>query len=139
MNPAWIFWPVIVQALVTLWMYVPMSRARVAAVKAGAARASDFRLPNVDEKPETRQLANAVGNQFELPVLFFALCLSVHAAGRVDAVMLAGAWLFVVLKTVHSYVHATSNRLRHRRPVFMAAWLTCIALWLWFAVRLAIG
>lgn len=139
MNPDWIFWPLIVQALFTLWLYVPMSRARVASIKAGTASASDFRLPNVDEKPETRQLANAVANQFELPVLFFALCLAAHAAGAVDWPMLAGAWLFVILKTAHSHVHATSNRLRHRRPVFMAAWVTCIALWLWFAIRLAAG
>ncbi len=139
MNPNWIFWPVIAQALVTLYMYVPMSNARMAAVKAGKATAADFRLPNVDEKPETRRLANALTNQFELPVLFYTVCLAAHAAGLVDWVLLAAATLFVVLKTVHSYVHATTNRLRHRRPIFMAAYGVCILLWLWFAARLALG
>lgn len=131
-----IFWPVIVQALVTLFMYVPMSRARIASIKQGRASASDFRLPNRDESDETRAIANAVTNQFELPVLFFTVCLAAHAAGTVNAVFIALAWCFVVTKTAHSYVHATSNKLRYRRPIFIAAFLTVILMWVWFAIGL---
>jgi hypothetical protein len=139
MNANFIFWPMIIQAAVTLWLYVPMSRARVAAVKAGTAKASDFRLPNRDETGETRHIVNALSNQFELPVLFFAVCLAAHGAGVVDVTMLALAWGFVIAKTAHVTVHATTNRLRFRRPVFMVAYAIAIAMWLWFAIRLAMA
>lgn len=131
-----IFWPMIVQAFVTLVLYVVMSRARIASIKQGRAKASDFRLPNRDEGDETRAIANAVTNQFELPVLFFAVCLAAHAAGTVNALLIALAWCFVITKTAHSYVHATSNKLRHRRPIFIAAFFTVTLMWVWFGVGL---
>lgn len=131
-----IFWPMIIQALVTLWMYVPMSRARVRTVKSGAASAADFRLPDRDEKPETRQLANALTNQFELPLLFFAVCLAAHAAGVVTFILMALACCFVVAKTLHSAIHMTTNRIRHRRPAFMAAYGACVLMWVSFATSL---
>jgi len=139
MNGTAIIWPMTVQALVSLWLYVPMSRARLASVKRGKAKASDFRLPDVDEQPETRQLANAVANQFELPVLFFTVCLAALAIGSVGWVLTVLAWIFVLSKTVHSCIHATSNRLRYRRPVFMVAWGACILMWVWFAASALFG
>lgn len=135
-DPNLIFWPVIVQAFVTLALYVVMSKARVASIKQGRAKAADFRLPNRDEGDETRAIANAVTNQFELPVLFFAVCIAAHVAGVVSVVMIVLAWGFVILKSTHSYVHATSNRLRHRRPIFMAAFFTVTIMWVWFGVSL---
>lgn len=135
-NANLIFWPMIAQAFVTFALYVFMSRARVASIKEGRAKVSDFRLPNRDESDETRSIANALTNQFELPVLFFAVCLSAHAAGVVSFIMVALAWCFVITKTAHSYVHATSNRIRHRRPIFIAALLTVLLMWVWFAIGL---
>lgn len=135
-DPNLIFWPMIVQALVTLAMYVPMSNARIRSIKTGKAKAADFRIPNRDESDETRSIANAVTNQFELPVLFFTVCLAAHSAGVATLVMVALAWCFVVIKTAHSYVHATSNKLRHRRPIFMAAFAVAIMMWLCFAISL---
>lgn len=135
-DPNLIFWPLIVQAFVTLALYVVMSRARIASIKQGRAKVSDFRLPNRDEGNDTRAIANAVTNQFELPVLFFAVCLSAHAAGVVSAVMIVLAWCFVLTKTAHSYVHATSNRIRHRRPIFIAAFFVVTLMWVWFGVSL---
>lgn len=139
MNSTAIFWPAILQALVTLWMYVPMSKARIGAVKTGKAKVSDFGLPDKDEPAESRQKVNALNNQYELPVLFFAVVLSAYVTDTADLVMVLLAWLFAISKTVHSYVHATTNPVGKRRKLFMVPFFTCIVMWLWFATRLAIG
>jgi hypothetical protein len=132
----WLLLAVTAQALVTLFMYIPMSRARVSAVKKGTAQAADFRHPANTEPEETRNIAHALNNQFQLPLLFFVCTIAIAQTATVDWVLVALAWLFVVSKTVHSYLHATSNRLRHRRPSFMVAYFTAIAMWLWFGAKL---
>lgn len=138
MNANLIFWPMIILALVTLWLYVPMSNARVKAVREGRARASDFKL-TLNEPEESRQLNNAIRNQFESPVLFYAACLAAHAAGLADGVMIVLAFLYAFAKTAHVAIFATTNRIRYRRPMFMATMGILAAMWVWLAWRLVVG
>lgn len=63
-----IFWPVFVQVVLSLAMYLVMSARRIAAVKAGQAKPRDFAIPRDPEMSATA--ARNVSNQFELPVLF---------------------------------------------------------------------
>ena len=46
-------------------------------------------------------------NLFELPVLFYAGVLLAAQIGVADAASLALAWVFVVLRAMHSVVHCT--------------------------------
>lgn len=135
MSQSAIFWPVIAQAALTFVAYMVMSIRRVAAVKAGEARARDFKVPRDPEISATA--ARNVSNQFELPVLFYVVCLAMHQTDGVGHVALTLAWLFVLSRIVHAWVHLTSNDLRLRRPVFIAGYLTIMAMWAWFAFRLA--
>lgn len=139
MNQNLIFWPIIAQALVSLWLYIPMSRARFSSVKEGKAAAHDFKLPKQNEPGSIAHLGNAVSNQFELPVLFYAVCLAAHSAQLVDWPLLIAAWAFAILKTTHSLVHASINRLRHRFRLFAAAFFVTCLMWVWFAIKLALA
>lgn len=135
MNNAAIFWPVIIQALVTLFLYIPMSSRRVASVKSGEAKASDYRL--VEKEPaDVRQMTRAIANQYETPILFYAVCLSAYVTQNVGVVMLALAWAYVIIKCCHVFVQTTSNRLRIRRPIFMVSFIVLIAMWVTFALQL---
>ncbi len=135
MNDAAIFWPVIIQALVTLFLYVPMSSRRIASVKSGEAKASDYRL--VEKEPaDVRQMTRAIANQYETPILFYAVCVSAYVTQNVGAVMLALAWAYVIIKCCHVFVQTTSNRLRIRRPIFMVSFIVLIAMWVTFALQL---
>lgn len=134
-----IFWPMILQALVSLWLYIPMSRARFGSVKSGTASAYDFKLPKQNEPGSIAHLGNAVSNQFELPVLFFAVCLAAHSAQLVDWPLLIAAWSFVLVKTAHSLVHATINKLRHRFRLFAIAFFVVLLMWIWFAIKLVLA
>ncbi len=136
MDQTAIFWPVLLQIAVTLLLYVLTFRVRVRLIKSGEAQTGDFRTYE-NEVPESRKWARAIANQFELPVLFYVMCIGVAVLGKVDMVMLALAWAFSVGKCLHVYLHVTANRLRYRQPVFSICFLVAVLMMVWFALQLA--
>mgnify|MGYP000026452558 CR=1 FL=1 len=136
MNPTLILWPMIIHALVTLFLYVPMSQTRVRTVKEGKVKASAYKL-NDEEPAESKVFSNAIRNQNEIGVLFYAACLTAYVTTAPMAIAAVLAWLFIITKCAHVYVHVTSNRLRYRRPIFAIAYLMVILLWLVNAAHLA--
>ncbi len=73
--------------------------------------------------------AQNLRNLFELPVVFYALCLYLYVTGTVDLAYVTGAWLFVGLRALHSAVHCTRNIVMLRFAAYMAS-----ALVVWFMV-----
>ena len=136
MNPIMIIWPMVILALVTLAIYFPMSRARVASVKSGKVKGSVYKL-NEGEPEESKLFNGAIRNQYESPVLFYAVCVAAYATGNAGVLMIVLAWIFAIVKSIHVYVHISSNNLRVRRPVFMVAYFTLIALWIVFALQMS--
>lgn len=130
-------WPMIAHAALVFGLYVLLSLRRVRAVKEGRARPEQFR-ENRDEPLESLLVKNAIANQFELPVLFYAVSILLYVVDADNPVTVAGGWLFVALRYAHAVVHVNGNRLRHRRPLFIAGLLVVMALWLWLAVWIAL-
>jgi hypothetical protein len=131
-----IFWPMLVQALLTFAIYGLVSFRRVSAVKTGSAKPSDYRIPTVEPEPSATA-ARSLINQFELPVLFFAACLVLFVLGAAGKAAILTAWFFALSRIAHAFVHVTSNRLRYRRPMFIAGFFAVLALWALVALRLA--
>jgi len=77
--------------------------------------------------------ANNLRNLFELPVLFYALCLYLYVTASADGVQVAAAWAFVGLRTAHSIIHCTVNIVILRFLSYFAA-----ALVLWFMLGRAL-
>ncbi|PCI04063.1 MAG: hypothetical protein COB78_06910 [Hyphomicrobiales bacterium] len=136
MQSTLILWPMVILALATLYLYIPMSKARVKSVKDGTVKAAVYKL-NQGEPEESLQFTRAIANQYETPTLFYAVCLAAYVSSNDSMVMIILAWGFALSKIAHSYVHISTNNLRHRRPMFMVSFATLILLWLVFAVHLA--
>ena len=74
-------------------------------------------------------------NLFELPVIFYALCLYLYVTGNVDNVYLTSAWVFFGFRILHSAIHCTVNIVKFRFAAYMIG-----AIVLWFMVlRAAYG
>ena len=131
-----ILWPIFVQAFATIALYVAMSNARVGAVKAGKVEAKAFKYME-NEPEDLRNYTRALANQFESPVLFYTACMIAFVTGTANIYVLVLAWGYALSKLAHTYVHATANRLKHRRPTFIAAFGFLVLLWLVLAVSLA--
>lgn len=70
--------------------------------------------------------AYALKNLFELPVLFYVLCLYLYLTGRVDEYYVVASWLFVVGRAVHALIYCAYNKVLHR---FIAYFLSALVLW----------
>ena len=133
-----IFWPVIVQAVLTYAVYILLLRRRYEAVKAGKARVSQFR-DNTLEPEHSLTARNNLANQYELPVLFFVVCIAIHVTGHATLYPVLLAWAFVASRVVHAVVHLRSNRIRNRMSVFIAGFAINGLLWLYLAVNIALN
>ena len=138
MTSEMIFWPMLAQVGLTYGIYALVSRRRIAAIGAGEARVGDFRIP-VNEPDRSATATRNLANQYELPVLFFACCLTLFVLGAAGTLAVALAWAFALCRCVHAYVHVTTNRIRHRRPLFIAGFLLLLAMWALVALRLIAG
>ena len=130
-------WPVIAHVALVFCLYLLLSMRRMRAVREGRARPEQFR-ENREEPAESLVVKNALANQFELPVLFYAVSILLYLVDADNPATVAGGWLFVALRYAHAYVHVTSNRLRYRRPLFIAGLAVLFLLWIWLGVWLAL-
>ena len=119
MNAALIFWPVLAQIALTLAIYIVLARRKAGAVKSRAVNMREAALDNRAWPESVVKVSNNLANQFESPVLFYALCLMLHAIDGVSLPALLLAWLYVALRVVHAGIHIGSNQLPRRMPVFV--------------------
>ena len=135
MNQTTIFWPVLAQVLLVYIVYVVMGRRRFVAVKSGEAKVGQFKTRSTEPSSSVTVAANLC-NQFELPVLFYVLCLTLHVTNGVNYLTLALMWIFVASRYVHAWVHLTSNNLLLRNRSFVVGAVTILLGWIWFALHL---
>lgn len=130
-----IFWPMIGHVVLVVCLYGLLAIRRGQAVSVGSAKAAQFR-ENRDEPPQSLFVRNSLANQTELPPLFHIVCIALFVTGGVGAATLLLAWLFVISRYAHAFVHVTTNRLRHRRPTFAAGFVILVLLWGALALQL---
>lgn len=113
-----IFLPVLVQILLTITIFIALGIVKSRAVKLGQVDL-EKRALHPDAWPDSvLKVSNNINNQFETPVLFYALAMMLWALDAVDALALVFAWGFVVTRIVHAYIHTGSNIVPIRRKVF---------------------
>jgi hypothetical protein len=136
MSVAAILAPVFVQVALTFALVIWLGRIRVAALRRGEARLPDVALGERAWPKRVTQVGNAYHNQFETPVLFYAVVAFAMITRQADLVFVALSWIFVVLRLAHAAIHVTSNVVVRRFRVFVAATLVLMAMWVYFAVKI---
>jgi hypothetical protein len=119
----------IAQTLLIYCVYLLVSQRRLGAVKAGRAKASDYRIPTIEPEASATAARNLI-NQFELPFLFYVVCILLHLVNAVSYLVLLIAWLFVISRVIHTVIHTTSNDVRIRRPMFIVGFVLNAVLWI---------
>lgn len=129
------FWPLVAHAFLVFCLYALLVVRRAAVVRSGKVERIAFR-ENLAEPEESRVVNRAIANQFELPVLFYALSvlLFITEADNIVAVVLA--WIFVAARYVQVAMQLTGN-LPLRRLFFMIGFVTLFLMWLWLVVWMA--
>jgi hypothetical protein len=80
-------------------------------------------------KLQNVQAADNFRNLFETPVLFYALAALAIATNQSSALLVYGAWAYVLLRIVHSYIHCTYNKVMQRFAAFGAGFVLLVVMW----------
>ncbi len=68
-------------------------------------------------------------NLFEMPVLFYAVTLTIYTTQVNSALLLTLAWLYTFLRTLHSFYHLANTNIPRRRDTFIAGYSVLVLLW----------
>lgn len=133
-----IFGPFFATMLLTAIVWVYMYVRRIHFIQSRNLSPADLAVPGRLAELSPPQVSNPsdnLENLFEVPVLFYALCLYLFVTQRVDGGYVAGAWIFVAFRALHSAVHCTFNLVMLRFTLYLASCLTVA----YIAVRAALA
>ncbi|HTO68937.1 MAG TPA: MAPEG family protein [Myxococcota bacterium] len=138
MEKTAIFGPFFATMALTLAVWIYMYAKRIAFINANQISPRDMEVPGKLAEISPADVSNPSDNfknLFEMPVLFYAICLYLYASGQVDAAYVGAGWAFAAFRVLHSAVHCTFNRVMVRFYLYLVSSLA-----LWFMVlRAALG
>ena len=109
--------PMLAQIGWTFLLYVWLTIARVRAVGRGEAAYDGF--ARGEEPHEVARITRNLANQFELPVIFYAVVVLLAATGKVAAIDVIAAWVFVAGRVLHTLVQTLTDNVPLRGQVFL--------------------
>jgi hypothetical protein len=121
--------PMLGMMVLTLLVWIVMFIQRVSFAQSNRLDIEQFKTPADVQTlvpAEVSGASNNFKNLFELPVIFYGLCLYLIVAGQVDSFYTNCAWAFLALRCLHSLIHCSYNRVAHRFGVYI---LSSLVLW----------
>jgi hypothetical protein len=134
-DPIWLPCAAMVGLTALVWVKLywdrigEMRARRIDAQELATVRAAAGKL----ERPEA---AENFRNLFEVPVLFYLLCVALVLTGGSTPAFVTAAWAYVGLRALHSLVHVTYNRVMHRFLAYVASTLLLFGMWIAFIARI---
>lgn len=136
MSVQMILLPLFVQVLLTFTLIFLLAIRRQVALRTGKTRWQDISLRESNWPKQAMQNSYAFSNQFELPVLFYMLTILALFTKQADLLFVVMAWIFVVSRIVHAYIHVTSNYVPMRGLSFAVGCFTLFIMWVIYIVRI---
>ncbi len=129
-----ILWPVLAHLFLVLGLYAWLTFERFSNAVGGRTAYRELVLPGAETGRAARVAAN-LNNQFQAPVFFHIIALTLWTADLVSGADLILAWVFVAGRVVHTLVHAFTANVIARGLVFSINFTALCGLWLWFFIR----
>jgi hypothetical protein len=130
--------PMLGTMLVTMAVWILLFIRRLGIIRGEKIASQDLATPEqvaARVGGKAANTSNNLKNLFEVPVLFYALCLALMVTNSVDSTYVNAAYVFFIGRAVHSVVQCTSNIVDLR---FASYVISCISLW-FMLVRFAIA
>ncbi len=136
MSVQMVLLPVFVQVGLTFFLLLWMGWSRRQTLVSGQTKIRDIALGEPNWPKRTTQIGNCYRNQFELPVLFYALIALALPLRHADLFIVLMSWVFVVTRLVHAGVFVSSNDLGRRSIAWFAGVLVMLVMWIYFALKI---
>lgn len=101
----------------TFLLYAWLTALRQRAVKRGEVDFSVF--AHGQEPPHLDRITRNLANQFELPVIFYAVVILLVVTKNVTTIDVIAAWVFVAGRAIHTLVHTLTDNVPLRGQVFL--------------------
>ena len=131
--------PVFVQVALTFGLLLWMAYTRRSSLSRGELEVRDIALGQSAWPAKPQQASNCFDSQFQIPLLFYVLVILAWITKQADLIFVVMAWVFVLLRLVHAYIHTTSNHVPTRFNAFAVGVLVLLVMWIIFAVRILIS
>ncbi|MBX9774556.1 MAG: MAPEG family protein [Xanthobacteraceae bacterium] len=122
-----ILWPMLAHVAWVVLIYLWLTYARWVAVRRGQVGYASFEF-NREEPPAVQRIRLNLANQFEWPVVFYALVVLLVALGKVTAFDVIAAWVFVAGRVIHTLVQTLTDDVPLRGQVFTINYVAVLAL-----------
>ena len=129
-HPEFLY-PVVAMVLLTFIILVVMYKERVTEFKE--------RRIHPQSAPSSSQLSSVLKNTkgadnyknlFEMPVLFYVLCIVLMFTTKtLPAALIYMAWAYVALRYWHSFVHVGYNKVMTRFKIFLTSAVVLLVMW----------
>ena len=128
-----------VQVLLVVVVGMSMAAARARAVKTMDRQRGnpDLAMGRFTWPDDAAKRAANYRNQFEAPVLFYAVVAFALITKGADTLMIVLAWLYVLTRIVHAAIHIGPNKVRWRSPAFALGFLIVALMWIKLALHVA--
>lgn len=137
MHDLRILLPAFAMAALTCAVWARMFVMRVAEMKRDRIHPQSVALSaQASSRLVDSRAADNFRNLFELPVLFYLALVIAAMTAQVTLMTLSLAWLFVVLRMLHSAIQCGRNKVMQRFKVYVAGGIALWALWIVLAVGL---
>lgn len=131
--------PLLVQVALTFVLWFWMAYHRATLIRSRQVHPRDVALREPNWPPHVMQIGNAAHNQLEIPLLFYVLTILAIMTRQADLAFVVLAWLFVLARLGHAYIHVTSNRISIRGPVFGLSLTILFVMWAIYAFRVLVS
>ena len=127
----------IAMVLLTFCVMAVFFKQRAAEISSRKIRLQAIDTPKrLYETLENTKAADNFNNLFQMPMLFYVLCLMVLVTKVESGIIAVGVWMFVACRALHSFIQCSSNRVRHRFYAYLAGVVVLLCLWIVFAIEL---
>ena len=121
-----LLWPMLAQIGWTFLLFAWLTVARQLAVRRGEVEFAGF--ARGEEPHEIARITRNLANQFELPVIFYAVVVLLVVTKNVTALDIVAAWVFVAGRVVHTLVQTLTDNVPLRGQVFLINFIGVVAL-----------
>jgi len=131
--------PVFVQVALTFGLLFWMASHRVTAIRSGSVKPRQIALREPNWPQRATQIANAFHNQLEIPLLFYVLVALILITRTQSDAFVILAWLFVLTRLLHAFIHTGSNQVDKRFYAMLAGVAVLVVMWVIFAARVLLA
>jgi hypothetical protein len=128
--------PLFLHVVLIFWVGTRLLRARVKAIRGGSAKMSEIAIDSSAWPRKVRLLGNNFDNQFDTPVLWYAVTALVVALQMVDLVFITLSWIYILTRYAHSIAHTGNNHVPSRMRIFLFGFFSVGAMWTWMGIQL---